>query len=97
MASTEEVRHLASLARLSLPEETLPALAAEFDSILAYIGQLDELSLDRSATPAIPAVHNAFREDVHPNVPGAYTDAITAQFPERDGDLLSVPQVIAHD
>jgi Asp-tRNA(Asn)/Glu-tRNA(Gln) amidotransferase C subunit len=55
------VKKLAALARLSVPEEELPKLAAEFDAILTYIGQLDELSLLIRRHVRTTDVKNAFR------------------------------------
>jgi aspartyl/glutamyl-tRNA(Asn/Gln) amidotransferase C subunit len=95
MASTEDVQKLASLARLSIPEEKLPAFAAEFDAILAYVGKLDELNVAKGTNT--PALRNVFREDGEPHESGKYTEKIAAQFPSRKGDALSVKQIISHD
>ena len=65
MATTEEVKKLAALARLDLPESELAAFAAEFDSILKYVGQLDSLDIDVSKAPEAPKIRNAFRADEH--------------------------------
>jgi aspartyl/glutamyl-tRNA(Asn/Gln) amidotransferase C subunit len=96
-ATPEDVARLAALARISIPENQLAAMAQEFDSILAYIGQLDELSLDRATVPADLTVKNSFREDGVPHEKGMWTEAITAQFPAREGDALAVKQIISHD
>jgi len=95
-ATPEDVKRLASLARISVPEEDLARFASEFDSILAYVGKLDELSLPEGER-RVPLLRNVFREDGEPNVPGTWTKALTDQFPERDGDSLSVKQIISHD
>jgi aspartyl-tRNA(Asn)/glutamyl-tRNA(Gln) amidotransferase subunit C len=97
MASAEDVKKLASLARLDIPEDKLAAFAAEFDGILAYVGQLEKLPIDVSNTPAVATIHNAFRADGEPHASGAFTEKITAQFPDRDGDSLKVKQIISHD
>jgi aspartyl-tRNA(Asn)/glutamyl-tRNA(Gln) amidotransferase subunit C len=97
MASTDEVKHLAALARLSVSEEELPKLAGEFESILAYVGKLDELELSVKAGNTVPVVHNVFREDGTPNEPGKNTEKLTAAFPQRDGNALSVKQIITHE
>lgn len=96
-ASPEDVKKLAALARLAVSEEELPKLAAEFDSILAYIGQLDELSLDMKGGPRLTDIQNAFREDGAPHEKGAYTKALVDAFPQKDGDALSVKQIIVND
>jgi aspartyl-tRNA(Asn)/glutamyl-tRNA(Gln) amidotransferase subunit C len=97
MASAEDVKKLAALARLDIPEDKLGAFAAEFDGILKYVGQLESLALDTSGAPAVPATHNVFRADGEPHAPGAYTEKIAAQFPERQGDALKVKQIIVND
>jgi aspartyl/glutamyl-tRNA(Asn/Gln) amidotransferase C subunit len=93
----ETVERLAALARISIPEEKKEALAAEFGSVLAYIAQLDELSLEAGKIPVVPPLHNVFREDTNPNEPGSNTEAIVHAFPARDGNALSVKKIISHD
>ena len=98
MDGEKEVKRLAELARLSIPENDVSRLAGDFEHILAYVGKLNELSVeipeaDRGATPMV----NVFREDGEPHETGKYTEAITAQFPNREGDALSVKAIISHD
>jgi aspartyl-tRNA(Asn)/glutamyl-tRNA(Gln) amidotransferase subunit C len=95
-ASPEDVKRLASLARISVPEEDLARFAAEFDSILAYVGKLDELTLPEAGR-APRAVRNVLREDAGPYEAGTWTERLVAQFPEKDGNALSVKQIISHD
>jgi len=97
MASAEDVRKLAALARIDIPEEKLAAFAAEFDGIIAYIGQLDALAIDVSKAPEAPAVRNVFREDGEPHAAGKHTDALVGAFPDKEGDSLKVKQIIQHD
>ncbi len=97
MASAEDVKKLAALSRVSIPEEKLAAFASEFDHILAYVGKLDELSLPKSDQRPISAVRNVMREDGEPHAAGKYTEAITAQFPDREGNHLKVKQIINYD
>jgi len=93
--STEDVQKLAALARLSIPEEQLPKLAKEFDAILGYVSQLEELTIDERL-PLLPYT-NVFRADEHAHESGMYTEKIAEQFPAREGDYLSVKQIITHD
>lgn len=97
MASIEDVKKLASLARLSIPEDMLEARAAEFDRIVAYIAQLDELHIKTDVLPTVPALRNVFRDDGEPTPPGTWTEKLTGMFPEREGDRLSVKKIISHD
>lgn len=96
-ATPDDVKRLAALARIEIPEEKLATFAAEFESVLAYVGKLDELALPVESTETYPMRRNVLREDGEPTPAGTYTEAITAQFPERDGNYLSVKQIISHD
>lgn len=96
MASEDDVKKLAALARITVREETLPKLAAEFESILAYVGQLEKLSVT-GAPDTRPPVRNVFREDGEPHASGLHTEKVTAPFPERSGNHLKVKQIISND
>lgn len=96
MASADDVKKLAALARLSISDEALPKLAKEFESILAYVSQLDSLDVAGKKNER-PPVRNVFRADGEPHETGKYTEALASQFPERDGDYLKVKQIISHD
>jgi aspartyl-tRNA(Asn)/glutamyl-tRNA(Gln) amidotransferase subunit C len=97
MASTDDVKKLAALARIEIPDEKLDAFAREFDTILAYVGRLDELSIPNGEKRALPAVRNVFREDSAPHSAGAFTDVLVEQFPDREGNALKVKQIITHE
>lgn len=95
MTTPDDVRRLASLARLTVAEEELPRFAKEFDAILAYVGQLEELTV--SVDGELLPYRNIMRADGEPHAPGVHTQALTAQFPDREGDALKVKQIISHD
>lgn len=95
-ATPEDVQRLAALARVDVAEATLTRFANEFDSILAYVGKLDELTLperDRN----VSSVRNVLRVDEGAYESGTWTTQIVAQFPEKEGDSLSVKKIINHD
>jgi len=97
MATVEEVKKLASLARISVSDEELPAFVKEFDAILAYVGQLEVLDLPTDLIKDKPALRNVMRADGEPHESGIYTKKIAEQFPARAGDSLVVKQVITHE
>ncbi len=96
-ASPEDVRRLAALSRIEISDADLQSFAEEFDAILAYVGKLEELTLPSVSERVLPAVRNVLREDGEPHAPGVYTEKIVEQFPERDGNYLSVKQILSHD
>lgn len=100
MATAEEVQKLAALARIRVPEADIERFTKEFDAILAYVGQLEKLDVGEAGRE-VPALRNVMREDAPPaggpHVSGAFTEALAAQFPAREGNALVVKQVITHD
>ena len=96
MATAEEVKKLAALARIRVEDAELEKFTSEFDAILSYIGKLEKLELPKG-NGGKPALRNVMREDGEPHAPGVYTEKLAEQFPAREGDALSVKQIISHD
>ena len=97
MATTEEVKKLAALARVRVADAELEKFTKEFDAILAYVGQLEKLELPEGASGEKPALRNVMRTEGTPHASGAFTEKLAAQFPAREGDALSVKQIITHE
>ncbi len=97
MATREEVQKLAALARISIKESELDAFTKEFDAILAYVGQLEKLEIDTETKSELPALRNVMREDGEPHAPGIYTKKLVEQFPQKEGNVLVVKQIITHE
>lgn len=97
MVTPDEVKKLAALARVNVSDEELPKFVKEFEAILEYVGQLDTLELPKSPKGVVPPLRNVFREDGTPHEKGKYTPKIVEQFPAKEGDALSVKQIISHD
>lgn len=96
-ASTSNgVKKLAALARIRVEDSELEKFTSEFDAILAYIGQLEKLELPKGGG-AKPMLRNVMRAEGEPHAPGVYTEKLTEQFPAREGDALSVKQIISHE
>ena len=47
MATVEEVKKLAALARIRMADAELEKFTKEFDAIIAYVGQLEKLKLPK--------------------------------------------------
>lgn len=97
MATTEEVKKLAALSRISIAEGELEKFAKEFDAILAYVDAISTLKTPEGAS-AHPkqALRNVMREDGESHSRGAYTDTLVAQFPAHEANALVVKQIIQH-
>ena len=97
MATKEDIQKLAALARIKVAPAELEKFTKEFDAILAYVGQIEELNLPKDAREEKPPLRNVMRADGTPHAPSAYTEKIAQQFPAREGNALSVKQIISHD
>ena len=97
MATTEEVKKLAALARITIGDTDLEKFTSEFDAILAYVGQLEKLDMPAAIAGEKPPVRNVMRIDGEPHPTGAFTEKVAEQFPAREGDALAVKQIITHD
>lgn len=96
MATSEEVKKLAALARIHVEGAELEKFTKEFDSILAYVSQLETLAVAHERDEK-PPLRNVMREDGAPREPGLYTEKLVAQFPQKEGNALSVKKIISHD
>ncbi len=90
--SLDEVRKVAKLARLDLPEGELPAVADRLNRILGYIDQLQQVDTTGVEPLAHPLpLQNVFRPDEP--VPSLTPDEALANAPKRVGNFFSVPAV----
>ena len=82
----EDIKHLATLARLDLTDEEVKSYTKEFTDILGYVEQIKEVEMDDSGTIESAGVRNAFREDENPHESGKYTEDLVNSAPKsRDG------------
>ena len=87
------VAHIATLARIRVPEADLDALAGELDQILHWVEQLGEV--DTADVPPMSGVGRARlprREDRVSD--GDCRDAVLANAPEAAGGFFAVPKVV---
>jgi len=97
MATTEDVKKLAALARIRVEDSELEKFTREFDAILAYVGQLEKIKVPKNVVEEKPPLRNVMREDGSPKPPRTYTEKLAEQFPARKGDALVVKQIISHE
>jgi len=88
----QDVKKIAQLARISIPEEELESIANDMDSILGYIKQIEEVSVNENRVEQY--LINQAREDVVTNESGEYTESIISQAPARDGDYVKVKKIM---
>ena len=92
--SRDDVAHVAHLARLGLTGEELSRLEGQLNHILEQYAVLAELDTDHIApTAQTIELENILRDDVV--TPSFSVDEALADAPERAGDHIVVPAILA--
>ena len=92
--TADDVRKVAKLARLDLPEETITTYTGQLERILDYVEQLQAVETE-GVPPTTRAVEvvNVTREDAV--VPTDVREELLDQAPLREGDFFRVPKILA--
>ena len=92
--SADDVRKVAKLARLDLPDEKIATYTTQLESILGYVSQLESINTEGvPETTRAVEVTNVTREDKVTQTP--VRDEILNQAPQREGDFFRVPKILA--
>jgi aspartyl-tRNA(Asn)/glutamyl-tRNA(Gln) amidotransferase subunit C len=91
--SSEQVRHIAKLARIAMSEEELEKLVPELNNILGWVEQLGEVDTD-GVEPLTAVIDQKLRlrDDVVND--GDVRDDVLANAPEAQHGFFAVPKVI---
>jgi aspartyl-tRNA(Asn)/glutamyl-tRNA(Gln) amidotransferase subunit C len=87
------VAHIATLARIKVPEENLGALARELDNILHWVEQLNEVDTSK-VDPMTGVVRMALPRRKDEVTDGNRRDDILANAPEPTHGFFAVPKVV---
>jgi aspartyl-tRNA(Asn)/glutamyl-tRNA(Gln) amidotransferase subunit C len=94
--SADEVRHVASLARLALTDDEVAELAPQLSKILEYAEHVGEVAAEDVAPTTHPfPLHNVLRPD-EPR-PSLSRDEVLAGAPEVEEDRFAVPRIVAEE
>lgn len=84
---------VAKLARIRVEEDALPALAAEFNTILGFIEQLNEVDVDGvEPMTSVTPMRLKRRQDVVTD--GNQQDKVLANAPDAREGFFAVPKVV---
>jgi aspartyl-tRNA(Asn)/glutamyl-tRNA(Gln) amidotransferase subunit C len=90
---TETARRVAKLARIKVTEDRLPALAAEFNTILGFIEQLNEVDVEGiEPMTSVTPMRLKRRADVVTD--GNQQAAVLANAPDAREGFFAVPKVV---
>ncbi|OUX71866.1 MAG: aspartyl/glutamyl-tRNA(Asn/Gln) amidotransferase subunit C [Synechococcus sp. TMED90] len=92
--TADDVRKVAHLARLDLPEDTIATFTGQLERILDYVDQLQAVDTEGvPATTRAVEVVNVTREDTVEAT--EVRDDLLNQAPLREGDFFRVPKILA--
>lgn len=91
--TANEVKHVASLAKLEFTDEELEKFTGQMDEIINMVEQLGEVDTTGvSVTSTVTEEVNVMREDVA--VKGTDRDLLMENVPEEQDGLIKVPAII---
>ncbi len=89
----ETARRVAKLARIAVEDEALPALAEEFNAVLGFIEQLNEVDVENvEPMTSVTPMRLKRREDVVTD--GNQQAAVLANAPDAREGFFAVPKVV---
>ena len=89
----ETARRVAKLARIRVEEEALDALAGEFNAILGFVEQLNEVDVEGvEPMTSVTPMRLKRREDVVTD--GGQADKILSNAPDAREGFFAVPKVV---
>jgi aspartyl-tRNA(Asn)/glutamyl-tRNA(Gln) amidotransferase subunit C len=91
--TSQQVRHIAKLARIGMDDAQIEALVPELNNILGWVEQLDEVNTD-GVEPLTAVIDQKLRlrDDVVND--GDIRDKVLANAPEAQHGFFAVPKVI---
>ncbi len=91
--SADDVRKVAELARLDLPDEKVSTYTGQLERILDYVAHLESVDTE-GVPPTTRAVEvvNVTRDDVV--VPTEVRENLLDEAPQREGDFFRVPKIL---
>ena len=92
--TADDVRKVAELARLALPEEKIATYTGQLERILDYVAHLEAVdTTDVPPTTRAVEVVNVTRNDRVEPTP--VREQLLDQAPQREGDFFRVPKILA--
>ncbi|MDF0599867.1 Asp-tRNA(Asn)/Glu-tRNA(Gln) amidotransferase subunit GatC [Psychromarinibacter sp. C21-152] len=88
-----QAAHVAKLARIKVEDDALPALAEEFNTILGFIEQLNEVDIEGvEPMVSVTPMRLKRREDVVTD--GQMPDKVLSNAPDAREGFFAVPKVV---
>lgn len=93
MITNDDVKNLAELARIDIPEGEIENLRKDMEGVLAYVSEIQKVAGDKGEKEVLEH-RNVFREDGEPHEKGLYTKGVLENAPETEGDYIKVKKIL---
>jgi aspartyl-tRNA(Asn)/glutamyl-tRNA(Gln) amidotransferase subunit C len=90
---TEQVRHIAKLARIAMSDAEVEAMVPELNNILGWVEQLGEVDTE-GVEPLTAVIDQELRLRDDAVTDGNIRDAVLANAPAAEHGFFAVPKVI---
>ena len=90
---TQQVRHIAKLARIAMSDAEIDAMVPELNNILSWVEQLGEVDTE-GVEPLTAVIDNQLRLRDDVVTAGDERDAVLANAPAAQHGFFAVPKVI---
>ena len=92
--TAKDVRKVAQLARLDLPDDQIATYTEQLEKILAYVAQLEEIDTTnvKPTTRAVEVVNVTRTDEVSATT---VREELLNLAPQREGDFFRVPKILA--
>jgi aspartyl-tRNA(Asn)/glutamyl-tRNA(Gln) amidotransferase subunit C len=89
----ETARKVAHLARIRVEEDDLPALASEFNAILGFVEQLNEVDVD-GVEPMVSVTPMRLKRRADEVTDGNMPERVLSNAPDAREGFFAVPKVV---
>ena len=90
---TKTAAHVAKLARIQVEPKRLPELADEFNAVLGFIEQLNEVDVD-GIEPMVSVTPMRLKRRIDGVTDGDQQDRVLANAPDAREGFFAVPKVV---
>lgn len=93
--SSEEVEHIATLAKINLTKQEVEKLSEELSDILGYVEQLQEVDTENvNPVTQVAGAVNIFRKDAVKNCDEEEIATMIKNFPDRESRFVKVKKIL---
>ncbi len=94
MITLRDIDNLAELARLELSAEEKAGFEKDLNSILTYVGEVQNITAELGDSDQPDLTRNTMRDDIVTIETGAYTRSLVDAAPTHDKDYIKVKKIL---